>query len=277
MIEVGKTQKLTILRKKDFGIYLGDEEEDVLLPMKEVSRDWKEGDEVEVFVYRDSKGRKIATTRTPILRVGEIGLLEVVSVGEIGAFMKNGLERDVLLPFKEQTCKVKEGKSYPVCLYVDKSDRLCVTMRIYPYLQPAAKFVADEAFEGVVYEYKENLGAFVWIRDHVGGLIPKSELYQPVYVGTKVSGRILRVREDGKLDLAIRQKAHLQMQDDEAMLLTWMEKHGGRIPYSDKEASPEEIKRDFGLSKNAFKRAVGGLMKANQIEIGEHEIRLVNK
>lgn len=275
MIEVGKWQTLKMIRGKDFGVYLGeqkDSEEDVLLPRKQVPEDLKTGDEIEVFIYRDSQDRKIATVNHPRLTVGEIGSLKVVSVSSIGAFMDCGLERDVLLPFKEQTAQVAVGKEYPVYMYVDKSERLCVTMRLYTHLDLQPPYKKDDYFQGVVYEYKDHMGAFVAVDGRYSGLIPKNEIFHRIMVGDKVEGRVLNVREDGKMDLSVRRPAHLQMDVDRDIILQRMEELNGVLPFTDK-ASPERIRQEFSMSKNEFKRAIGRLIKEGQIEITEQEIR----
>lgn len=279
MIEIGKWQTLTVIRSKDFGIYLGDAEhpeETVLLPRKQVPDTLKAGGTIKVFIYRDSQDRKIATVNHPKLTVGEIGMLKAVSVGSIGAFMDCGLERDVLLPFKEQTAKVEAGKEYLVYMYVDKSERLCVTMRLYPHLDRQPPYRKDDAFRGTVYEYKEHMGAFVAVDNRYSGLIPRSEMFHPVYVGDVVEGRILNVREDGKMDLSMRRPAYLQMDVDRDVIFKRIQEEHGVLPFTDK-ASPERIRQEFGMSKNEFKRAVGRLLKEGLIEITEQEIRLVNQ
>lgn len=274
MIEVGKIQTLSVIRSKDFGVYLGDKkntEETVLLPRKQVPEDLKAGGEIEVFIYRDSEDRKIATVHRPYLTVGEIGVLKAVSVSHIGAFMDCGLERDVLLPFKEQTTKVEVGKEYPVYMYVDKSERLCLTMRLYSHLTLNPPYEKNDYFKGIIYEYKEHMGAFVVIDNRYSGLIPKNELFHRVQVGETVEGRILNVREDGKLDLSIRRPAYLQMDVDSETIYKRMEELGGKLPFTDK-ASPERIRQEFGMSKSEFKRAVGRLLKEGRIEITDCEI-----
>lgn len=273
MIEVGKYLNLKVLRMKDFGVYLGeeDEEEAVLLPRKQVPEHTKVGDTIEVFAYRDSQDRKIATTNRPYLTVGEIGVLKVVSVAGIGAFMDCGLERDILLPFKEQTTRVAEGESYPVYMYVDKSDRLCVTMRLYQHLDMNSPYKKNDMVHGIVYEYKDHMGAFILVEGKYSGLVPKKELYQKVSVGEEIEGRIMNVREDGKLDISLRKVAYVQMNEDAEQIEQRMDELGGVLPFTDK-ASPEKIKAEFGMSKNEFKRAVGHLLKAGKIEITDQEI-----
>lgn len=275
MIEVGKWQTLKMIRSKDFGVYLGaqeEPEETVLLPRKQVPESLKAGDEVEVFIYRDSQDRKIATINQPRLTAGEIGSLKVVSVSNIGAFMDCGLERDVLLPFKEQTTQVTVGKEYPVYMYVDKSERLCVTMRLYSHLDLQPPYKKDDFFQGVVYEYKEHMGAFVVVDGRYSGLIPKNEIFHRITAGDKVEGRILNVREDGKMDLSVRRPAHLQMDVDCDIIMQRLEELNGVLPFTDK-AAPERIKQEFRMSKNEFKRAIGRLLKEGKVEITGQEIR----
>ena len=143
MIRLGEKQILKVIRVKDFGMYVGDEEEAVLLPRKYVPEGTRIGDSLEVFVYRDSSDRLIATTEEPALTLGQIGLLCVKENSKIGAFLDWGLEKDLLLPYKEQTVQVRPGKSYPVALYIDKSKRLCATMKIYDYLATDSPYTKD--------------------------------------------------------------------------------------------------------------------------------------
>lgn len=274
MIEIGKIQTLSVIRSKDFGVYLGEKnntEETILLPRKQVPEGLKAGGEIEVFVYKDSEDRKIATVNRPKLTVGEIGRLKVVSTGNIGAFMDCGLERDVLLPFKEQTTKVEIGKEYPVYMYVDRSERLCLTMRLYSHLDMNTPYNKNDYFKGVVYEYKEHMGAFVVIDNAYSGLIPKNELFKRICVGEEIEGRVLNVRSDGKMDLSIRRPAYMQMDVDSEVIYKKIKELGGTLPFTDK-ASPEQIKQEFGMSKNEFKRAVGRLLKEDKIIITEHSI-----
>lgn len=279
MIEVGKWQTLTVRYFKEFGVYLAHEEDrenTVLLPKKQIPEGLQPGDEIEVFIYRDSKDRLIATTNKPLLMVGEIGCLEVASVSGIGAFMKCGLERDILLPYKEQTTRVQPGKSYLVYMYVDRSERLCVSMRLYQHLRHDSEYKKDDYFTGTVYEIKEHMGAFVAVDNCFSGLIPKSELYDNLKVGQSVEGRILNVRQDGKMDLSIRRPAYLQMEVDAEKLISLLKDNDGKLPINDK-SSPEDIKFLVGMSKNEFKRAVGRLLKENKIKIVDKGICLVTE
>lgn len=281
MIELGKKQKLTVVKSVDFGVYLGedmqaDAKNRVLLPSRQVPEGTKEGDSIEAFIYKDSQDRLIATTKEPKLQVGQTAVLKVSQVTRIGAFLDWGLEKDLLLPFKEQTAKVKKGDEVLVALYVDKSGRLCATMKVYEKLRTDSPYKKDDHVEGIIYETSDNFGVFVAVDDCYSALIPKREAFGRLRVGDRVSARVLKVREDGKLDLSVREKAFLQMDADAAMIMKRMEEYGGKLPFNDK-VDPEVIKQEFGLSKNAFKRAVGRLLKEGHIKISEKNIEMKKK
>lgn len=266
MIEVGKKQCLNVVKRTDFGVYLGTEEERILLPKKQVPSDLEIGDGIEVFVYRDSEDRLIATTNTPLITLGVVAKLRVKDTTPIGAFLDWGLEKDLFLPFKEQIYKVHVGEECMVMLYTDKSNRLCATMKVYNHLTTASNYSQDDHFTGIVYEIKPEMGALVAVDFRYHGMIPKNELFGNIKVGDIVYGRVIRVRNDGKLDLSIREKSYLQMDEDAALLLQYMESHNNQIPFTDK-ANPEIIKNETGMSKNAFKRAVGRLLKEGKVSI----------
>ena len=269
-MEIGKWNTLKVIRSKEFGVYVGDEgcasNEAVLLPRKQVPEGLKAGAAIEVFIYRDSQDRLIATTNEPYIVMGENKKLKVKSVTSIGAFMDWGLEKDILLPFKEQTCNVQEGKQYLVRMYTDKSERLCVTMKLYNHLEPIEGYEKGQSFVGTVYEYKKGLGAFVAIDDKYSGLVHESELFNKVSIGEKIKGRIVNIREDGKADLAIREPAYIQISEDSEMVYDIIRSYRGISKFGDK-TDKEIIKREFGLSKNAFKRALGKLLKEGRIKM----------
>ena len=279
MFELGKTQTLIIVKELDFGVYLGEQpnasmDDRVLLPKKQVPQGSRMGDTVEVFLYKDSRDRIIATTNRPLLSVGEVGKLKVSQVTQIGAFLDWGLEKDVLLPYKEQTAKVREGDEILVALYVDKSSRLAATMKVYHYLERGTSYVKDDMVRGTVYEILEDMGAFVAVDDRFSALIPTRELYGEIRVGDVVTARVTSVKEDGKLDLSVREKAYLQIGKDAERLIEILESYDGVLPFTDK-ASPDVIRRETGMSKNEFKRAVGNLLKNGKIVIKPDVIRLV--
>ncbi len=277
MIELGKMQELVVVREKNFGVFLSEtvgDEAAVLLPKKQVPEGVGIGDKLNVFIYRDSSDRLIATTRTPLLTVGEVGVLTVKEVGKIGAFLDMGLEKDLLLPFKEQNRPVQAGEQCLVAVYRDKSDRLAATMNVYGYMSSNSPYHKDDRVTGTVYEVNERLGAFVAVDNKYYGMIPEKELYGPVRPGDVVEARVLKVRPDGKLDLSPREKAYIQMDADVRLIWEAIEGGGGSLPFNDK-ASPEVIKETFHLSKNAFKRAVGHLLREGRIRITDHSIEKV--
>lgn len=277
MIQLGKIQTLQVVKKVDFGVYLGDGEDErdkVLLPRKQVPEQAKIGDEVEVFVYRDSSDRLIATVHKPKLTLHSVARLRVAQVGRIGAFLDWGLEKDLFLPYKEQTKRVSEGEECLAALYIDKSDRLCATMNVYPYLSVDSPYKKDDRVNGTVYEISDNFGAFVAVDDKYSGLIPKKELYGAVRIGEVIQARVAEVKRDGKLDLSIREKAYLQIEKDAERVMEAIDSFDGALPFTDK-ASPEVIKRELQMSKNEFKRAVGQLLKEGRIQITERAIRSV--
>ena len=275
-MELGKKQKLVVVKTVDFGVYLGDrqdagETDRVLLPGKEVPEGTGEGDMMEVFLYKDSSDRLIATTRTPGLMINQVGFLKVAQVTKIGAFLDWGLEKDLFLPYKEQTKKVHEGEEVLVSLYIDKSSRLCATMKVYHYLKTNSPYIVGDMVTGVVYEQSDNFGVFVAVDGQYSGLIPKQETQGNYKVGEELTFRVTQVREDGKLNLSAKQKAHIQLHEDAQSVYEIIQDFEGVLPFDDK-ASPEIIQREFGLSKNAFKRAVGHLLKEEKIELKNHKI-----
>lgn len=276
MIRLGEKQRLIVVKKVEFGVYLAEskehQEDRILLPVKQVPANCDLGDSVEVFVYRDSQDRLIATTNEPKLVMGAVAELEVAQVGKIGAFLNWGLEKDLLLPFKQQSKRVKQGDRVLVSLYIDKSQRLCATMNVYESLRTDSPYQKDDKVTGRVYEISDNFGAFVAVDNIYSALIPKKELYGKVEAGEDITARVVKVHEDGKLTLSVRDKAYLQIEKDAEAILKLLDSYEGSLPFNDK-AAPEVIKYETGMSKNEFKRAVGNLLKAGKIEITEKSIR----
>ena len=277
-IKLGEMNTMKVVKEVDFGMYLdGGDEGEILLPTRYVPEGCKPGDTLDVFVYLDQDERPVATTLTPKAMVGEFAYLEVAWTNQFGAFLDWGLPKDLLLPFKEQTAKVKKGDQVLVALYVDKSERLCATMKVYEKLETDSPYKKDDHVEGIVYERSDNFGVFVAVDNKYSALIPKREAYGGhLQVGDKVHARVIKVREDGKLDLSVREKAFIQMDADAELIVKRMEEHGGKLPFTDK-ADPEKIKNELGLSKNAFKRAVGRLLKENKVIITEKSIEFLHK
>ncbi len=266
---LGKIQELKVVRKKDFGIYLSDSSTDdadaVLLPKKQVPENISIGDTIEVFLYKDSSDRLIATTKKPILEVGDVGRLRVNDLTRIGAFLDNGLEKDVLLPFKQTVGKPAANGEALVALYEDRSKRLAATMKVYEYLKKSTDINEGDKVNGTVYDIKP-IGVFVAVYDRFYGFIPSGEVYTKYNIGDSVDARVVRVREDGKLDLSPRKKAYMQLEVDAELIYKRLEESGGSLDISD-SSSPELIKERLGISKAAFKRAIGHLLKQGKIKI----------
>ena len=278
MIRLGEDQELVVVKKVEFGIYLAEDSQDetrVLLPAKQVPKDIKLGDKITVFVYKDSKDRMISTTQTPKLKLGEFAPLTVVSIQKIGAFLDWGLEKDLFLPYKEQIGKVQQKDQILVRLYIDKSKRLCASMKqLYELLELDSPYQRGDMVKGRVYEFSDNFGAFVAVDDRYSALIPRHEDHSFLRIGDCIEARVTGVKPDGKLDLTLREKAYMQMDQDAKRVLEILEEYAGVLPFNDK-ASPELIMRETKMSKNAFKRAVGRLYKEHQIQITEKSIRKI--
>ena len=278
MIRLGEDQELVVVKKVEFGIYLAENSQSetrVLLPAKQVPKEIGLGDKMTVFVYKDSKDRMISTTQTPKLKLGEFAPLTVVSVQKIGAFLDWGLEKDLFLPYKEQIGKVQQQDQVLVRLYIDKSKRLCASMKqIYEMLELNSPYQRGDMVSGRVYEFSDNFGAFVAVDDRYSALIPRHEDHSFLRIGDYIEARVTGVKPDGKLDLTLREKAYMQMDQDAKRVLEILEEYAGVLPFNDK-ASPEIIMRETKMSKNAFKRAVGRLYKEHQIEITEKCIRKI--
>ena len=276
MMKLGERQTLVMSHQAPQGIYLmeeGNPEATVLLPRKQVPEGIQKGDQVEVFLYKDSEDRLIATTKMPALTIGQIGALPVASSGKIGAFLSWGLDKDLLLPFKEQTKKVKEGDVCPVALYVDKTGRLCATMKLYSHLSSQSPYKKGDHVQGLIYEIKEGMGAFVAVDNRYHGMIPSREVTKSCQPGRQVMCRVTKVRPDGKLDLSCREEAYRQMDKDAELIVEKLQKEGGFLPLCD-HSTPEEIMDALDMSKGAFKRAVGRLLKAGVIQFEQNGIRM---
>ncbi|MDF2539021.1 MAG: hypothetical protein K0S76_2042 [Herbinix sp.] len=278
MIELGKYQNLEVLKKTDFGLYLGESGTDgkhkILLPQKEVPEGTVIGNTLNVFIYKDSEDREIATTAKVPVTIGELAVLRVKEVSPIGAFLDWGLAKDLLLPYKEQTIKVEEENRVLITLYVDKSHRLCATMKVYDLLSTNSPYKKDDTVTGIIYEQIDAFGVFVAVDNQYSAMIPKNELFTPVKIGDTIQARVINVREDGKLTLSLREKSYVQMDSDSAMIMDKLKAAGGFLPFHD-QTEPELIKSEFNISKNAFKRAIGRLYKAGAITITDEGIRSV--
>lgn len=276
MLKLGEVQELEVIKSMTFGVYLAEDSmsaERVLLPAKEVPVGTVWGNILEVFLYKDSEDRMIATMNIPPLTVGKLAALKVKQVTKIGAFLDWGLAKDLLLPFKQQTYEVREGDEVLVALYIDKSERLCATMKVYDYLGTRPPYNTGDEVNARIYEYSEKYGLFAAVEDRYSALIQKKDMQGNVQPGDLVKVRITQIREDGRLCVTPRKKAYQEIGSDADTILDRMKDQGGALAFDD-HADPEVIKKEFGISKAAFKRAVGHLLKEELIEIRDGKIIL---
>lgn len=275
-MKLGEYQTLQVVKNVDFGIYLAanpEAETRVLLPKKQVPPGTEIGSRLEVFLYKDSKDRLIATTLEPKLTLGNVAALNVLSVGEIGAFLDWGLEKDLFLPYKEMTRKVRQGDEVLVRLYIDKSSRLCASMKeLYSCLKQDSPYHKGDTVKGRVYEFSNNFGTFLAVDDQYSAMLPAFEDCSGLDIGDVIEVKVTNIKPDGKLDVTRREQAYIQMDVDAKQILQQLSACGGKLPYNDK-TSAEVIKKEMKMSKNAFKRAIGRLYKQREIEITETGIR----
>jgi|GEM_PF-18312 len=281
MIKLGEIQELEVVKKMDFGFYLkssDDEKGDnrILLPIKQVPANTEIGDKISVFVYRDSNDRIIATVNRPKIVIGEIGFLKVVEMSKIGAFLNWGLEKDLFLPFKEQIGELRNNGEYMVGLYVDKSDRLCATMNLFKVLRTDSPFKINDIVKGTVFSLKRGLGAMVAVEGKYLGLIHEGEILKPLKSGDEVEVRVSNIKEDGKLDLSLKDAPKLQIDRDGDRIFSALAKNKGHLPIND-NSDPKIINDMLGMSKSSFKKGVGRLMKKGMIEITREGIKLAEK
>ncbi len=278
MINIGDFNNLKVVRRAEFGYYLGAEtgntSDDVLLPMKStLGRALNIDDEVEAFVYRDTSDRLIATLKKPLAKVGDLAYLKVADITPIGSFVGIGLERDVLVPFKEENYKLETGRKYLFYIYLDKTGRLAATTFIDRYLHDTNSFNIDDEVEGTVYGFQTNGSIMIAIEDTYRAVILRNEYYTNVMPGDRLKVRVKKYYEDGKMDVTSR-KPRLEERDEvQEQVLEYLRKCNGSMPYNDK-SSPDDIKKVFKTSKNSFKRALGGLMKNDLIVQDDEGTRL---
>ncbi|MEG0778777.1 MAG: S1-like domain-containing RNA-binding protein [Oscillospiraceae bacterium] len=280
MIELGKIQMLKVLRLTAIGAYLntpdGADEDDILLPKNQLSPETQIGDDLSVFVYKDSEDRLIATAKTPKITLGELAVLKVAQVTKVGAFMDWGLEKDLLLPYKEQDGTVKAGDERLVKLYVDSSGRLCASMKIYEQLECKSPYKMNERVSGMIYGFNEQFGFFVAVDNKYHALFLNKELYGSFAIGDILEARVKRIRPDGKLELSVREAAPLAIEGDAQKILDMMKANNGKTKLND-DSSPEAIKKELNMSKKAFKRAVGRLMKEGAVKISDDGMEMLWK
>lgn len=276
MIELGKTNTLRIVKEVDFGLYLdGGSEGEILLPKRYVPSNFKIDDYLDVFIYLDSEDRLIATTEIPLAEVDQFALLKVKQLTQVGAFLEWGLMKDLLLPFREQKFDLRPNQSVLVRIFLDKtSNRIVATTKLDRFLDNVPlELENNDAVDIIIWE-KTNLGYKVIINDTFSGLLYENEIFQPVHPGMKLKGFIKLIRPDEKIDVTLQKSGMVHVDEVATKILDKLKLSGGFIEAND-NTSPESIKHMFGVSKKAFKKAIGTLYKNKIILIEEKGIRLV--
>ncbi|MFP5520581.1 MAG: S1 RNA-binding domain-containing protein [Bdellovibrionia bacterium] len=278
MIEIGRVNKLKVLKHVDFGVYLdGHEDGEILLPLRYMPNDCDVGDEFEVFVFFDSEDRLVATTDVPKAMVGDFALLKVVAVERVGAFLDWGLPKDLFLPFAEQTQTPRIGQEVLVYIYLDNTDRIAASMRLDRYLEKDAEDLEEGQAVDLIISGRTDLGFKAIINNRYSGLLYQNEIFKPLKYGQRLSGYVKLIRADGKIDLALndpKKIGHKAAADIGPLIMQELEKNSGFLPITEKTA-PEVIYKLFGVSKKKYKIALGGLYKKRLITIEEEGIRVV--
>jgi predicted RNA-binding protein (virulence factor B family) len=274
MIKIGDYNELQVIEKVDFGVYLGSPEDKILLPKKYANEGTEIGDNVRVFIYRDSEDRIIATTLSPKAKVGEFAYLEVKEVNSFGAFLDWGLEKDLFVPFREQKMPMEQYKSYVVYIYLDdKTGRIAATTKISKYLNATPIDVSEgDEVNLLVYKFID-IGAAVIVNNKFSGMVYKNDIYQDINIGDSLKGYVFKIREDEKLDIIIRKRDYEKVLDSEEILINMLKENNGYLPYHDKSLA-EVIEKNLHMSKGTFKKAIGGLYKINLIEFMDDGIKL---
>lgn len=269
--------EMKVARLSSFGAFLdaqtGNSSEDILLHKGQQTGEVKAGDTVRVFLYHDPHHRLTASMRLPQIPIGGLGYAEVLLATRFGAFVEVGTERGIFLPHTETIGTIRAGQKIWVKLYVDKTGRLAVTMKVAEDIRSLAKpahgIKVGGKIEGTVYNMTDE-GAFIITREKWLAFLYKKEMPRNLAMGDAVTGRVTFIRPDGRLNISLREQKEKAIGGDTELLLTYLARHGGAMPFSDK-SDPDAIKAAFGLSKAAFKRAAGHLLKEGKIRAGEND------
>ena len=277
MAQLGQLNTLSVVKKLDFGIYLdGDNLGEILLPNRYVPQNCSIGDQIEVFIYLDSEDLLIATTETPKAMVGECAYLEVIAVNQVGAFLDWGLPKDLLVPFSEQQKPLEVGQSYVVYLYIDDaSERITASTQLDKFLPDASPYYKEQQQVDLLVYGRTDLGYKAVINGVVTGLIFNSDVFKPIHIGQAIKGYIKHVREDKKLDLCLQLVNREALDALSEQILTFIKQQGGSITLTDK-SPPEDINKQFGVSKSSYKKALGKLYKKRLIVIEKQKVSLAN-
>ena len=276
MLRAGRIQILTVSRISDYGLYLADEEQnEVLLPNRYISLTDKPGDEKEVFLYHDSEDRLVATTETPLLRVGEAGYLRVVDKTAHGAFLDWGLYgKDLFLPNRNQQGGIIAGRSYIVYLYEDSVTGRCVaTCKLKSFINNDSITVAPRQEVDLLVASESPIGYRVIINNRHWGMLYRNQLFRPIAVGDRTKGYVRKLTEDNRIDVSLQQEGFAQVKDSAEVLLQLVRDNGGFLPLND-DSAPEEVNRLTQTSKKVFKRSLGMLLKRGAVTVDEQGIKI---
>lgn len=275
MVEIGKINKLKIVKNSDFGLFLdGGDDGEILLPRRYVPADYDIDGELEVFIYVDSEDRLIATTETPLAKVGEFACLRVVSLSSVGAFLDWGLTKDLFLPFAEKTRALRVGENCLVYLYLDNTGRICASMRVDRYIDKTPGGYTVGQSVNLIIARTTDLGINAIINERHWGILFSNEVFERVYPGQKMQGYIKQIREDGKIDLTLHKTGTAGADDIGEKILRALKDEDGYLEINDK-TSAEIIYEYFGVSKKKYKIALGNLYKKRLITVDDDGIRLV--
>ena len=275
MIKIGKTNNLKVVKKVDFGLYLdGGESGEILLPKRYVDESMEVGDELDVFIYCDSEDRLVATTEKPLIEVGEFGLLKAVEVNRVGAFMEWGLQKDLLVPFREQSQEIRVGSSYVVYAFLDNAtQRIVGSTKLNKYVGNRIPRYSEGDTVDILAVHKTDLGYKVIVDNLFWGMIYNNDLFDPLSPGDRIPAYVKTVREDGKIDVTLRERGGERVFQLANRIMGYLRDAGGEMTLSD-SSSPEEIKAVFQCSKKDFKKALGYLYKKGKILIADGGVTL---
>ena len=275
MVNVGAYNVLKVIREVEFGVYLDDEKEGILLPVRFVPPGTKIGDELKVFLYHDSESRIIATTLKPKGLVGEIVKLRAVSVTPQGAFLDWGLMKDLFVPKSKQLMGMNPGRDYLVKIYLDEqTGRVAATEKIEPFLSNDELTVKELDQVNLTVYRRTDIGYVVIINHLHTGLLHFNEIYREIQVGDVFPGFIKKIRPENKIDVAAGKPGYQRVEDEAGKLIRLLNENNGYLPYNDK-SDPDEIYSFFGMSKKTFKMTTGNLYKQRKIEFTQTGIKLM--
>ncbi len=277
MVNVGKYHTLKVVKEVGFGVYLDGGEDEILLPTRYVPKGLKTGDEIKVFVYHDNEQRLTATTATPVGEVGDIVMMEAVTIASIGAFMKWGIMKDVFVPISQMSSKMVPGKSYFIYLFIDEqTGRVTGTEKIDKFLSNHELTVQEHETVDIVVFLKTDIGYKVIINSKHLGVLHYNEVFQELKPGDKLKGFVKHIRPDNKIDVSLGTRGYDKVVSEETKLINMLEANSGYLPYNDK-SDPAEIYAYFGVSKKTFKMTLGALYKKKVIEFTQTGVKLINQ